>query len=272
MSKFAPKASSAARSRLQETIAAREEVDHRLAELQGALTKLASQSDAVYSAEAALAALDNAEDFAAVKWARGEGERPAPDIEARDRLARELAAARASAASAARASDTIVAQMTQEASKAPDIQRYADAAVVEVLCETAAPLVEELRSAAIALATKIRSLEYVSGRALEIAEKGRHVPSMSQAEHDLRAIGVKGLAIQHAEPANPTPPEALAAATALLAIFSARVWEPIARMLSAATENVPLILEKDIAAIEAWKSFENDLRADPGVTVAPEVK
>ena len=75
-------------------------VSARLAELQASVTKLNSQIAAVAPAEAALADLNTKEDDAALRWATsGEFERPTPDIEARDRLARELAAARASAES-----------------------------------------------------------------------------------------------------------------------------------------------------------------------------
>jgi hypothetical protein len=265
MSKFKSAARSAAREKLQECISARSEVDQRLAELQAAVAKLDSQIADVAPAEAALAKLNEADDHAALRWATGAGARPQPDAEAHDRLARELSAARASAASASRAKDTLMAQMTQEAAKVGDIARYADAAIVEILTETAGPLVDELRVDAIALAAKIKSLEVVSGMALQIAEKGRHVPAVSAADHALANLGVKGFATHNVEPANPTPPEALRAATALLEKFSIRLWAPVANGIVGATESFPQVLERHTAAASAWRAFEADLHADSSV-------
>jgi hypothetical protein len=144
--------------------------------------------------------------------------------------------------------------------------------VVEILCDEAAPLVAELKAAAIEIAAKIKSLETVSGMALQIAEKGRHVPVVSEAEHQLRALGAKGFAVQNPEPVNPTPPEALQAATALLERFPIRLWSPIANSIIGATESFPQILQSHIAATTAWKAFAADLLGDSGVTVAAEVK
>ncbi len=204
--------------------------------------------------------------------ARRVADRPQPDIEARDRLARELAAANASAASAERAKATIAAQLTQEASKVPDIARFADAAICEILREFAAPLVDELRSAAIALAAKIKSLEVVASMAMERAEKGRIPVFATVADHELAALGAKGLAIQHPDPAKPTPPEAHAAAIALLERFSLLHWPPIANAIVGATESFPAVLEKHTAAASAWRTFAEDLRADLTINVSPEVK
>ena len=204
MPTFKTKATSAARAKLAETIAARAEVDSRIAETP--LPPVASSTStiaAVTLVAAAIAKLDEVDDFAALKWARGESaDRPQPDIEARDRLARELAAANASAASAERAKATIAAQLTQEASKVPDIARFADAAICEILREFAAPLVDELRSAAIALAAKIKSLEVVASMAMERAEKGRIPVFATVADHELAALGAKGLAIHTGTPRN----------------------------------------------------------------------
>lgn len=154
--------------------------------------------------------LSKVDDYAALKWARGElADRPAPDIAQRDRLAREADAARASAASATRAKATLEAQVTAEQSKIPDMARFADATIVEVLSETAGPIVESLKAEAIEIAAKIKSLETVSGMALAMAEKGRVVQPISIMDAELATLGV---AIQRPEPVNPTPPEALRAA------------------------------------------------------------
>lgn len=203
MSKFRPRATSAARAKLAETITARAEVDAALAALTASISKLDAQCAEVGPLETALARLDEADDFAALKWARGEiADRPVPDVQARAKLAAELHAARISAASADRAKAVISEQMKAEAAKVPDIERFADAAITEILAETAGPLVDELKVAAIALAAKIKSLETVSGMALALAEKGRHVPAVSAMEAELAALGAKGLALQSVEPAN----------------------------------------------------------------------
>ena len=165
-----------------------------------------------------------------------------------------------------------MAQMAQEAAKAPDIQRFADAAVCEILVESAEPIVAEVKAAAIALAGKIKSLEAVSQMALTIAEKGRHVHVVSAADHELAAIGAKGFAVQNPEPLNPTPPEALLAATDLLAKFPARLWTPIANAIIGATESFPAVLSKHTAAIAAWKDFAESLHTDSTITVAAEAK
>lgn len=272
MPTFKPKATSAARTRLEECNTARAAVDRRLADLQASIMKLDSTIASVAPAEAALAKLNEADDYAALRWATsGDADRPQPDVEAHDRLARELAAAQTSAASASRAKATLTAQMTQEAAKVPDIQRFADAAVCEILCDEATPIVDELRAAAIDIAAKIKSLEVVSSMALQIAEKGRHVPGVSLADHELARLGAKGLAVQNVEPVNPTPPEALAAATALLAKFPFRHWSPIAEAIVGATESFPAVLEKHTAAATAWRTFAEDLRGNSTISVAPEV-
>ena len=119
--KFPPKATSAARAKLAETITAMAEVDAKLAELQASIAKLNGQTAAVAPAQAALAAHDEAEDFAALLWARGQGPIPEPDLETRDRLARELDAATASAASATRAQAVLAAQMTEAGQNRPTL-------------------------------------------------------------------------------------------------------------------------------------------------------
>jgi hypothetical protein len=271
--KFAPKATSAARSRLQECLSARSEVDAKLAELQGSIARLDSTIAAVGPAEAAIVELNEADDYAALRWATsGDAERPKPDVEAHDRLARELFAARASGASAERAKATLTARMATEAAKVPDIQRFADAAVCEILVEEAEPIVAEVKASAIALAGKIRSLEAVSQMALQIAEKGRHVHVVSAADHELAALGARTLAVQNPEPLNPTPPEALLAATDLLAKFPARLWAPIANAIIGATESFPAVLAKHTAAIAAWKVLAESLRTDSTITVATEAR
>ena len=129
---FRKPAASPARTKLQECLDAGVDVRAKMADLQSSISQLNEQSAAVPAAEAAVAAHNATEDFAALKWARGEGPRPEPDLAVRDRLARELSAARVSAESASRASSVLVAEMAAEAEKPSGIAKWADASIVEI--------------------------------------------------------------------------------------------------------------------------------------------
>ena len=147
MSKFQPRARSAARDKLQECIEARAEVGSRLAELQASVTKLNPQIAAIGARRSSARRPEYEGGLRrATRATSGEFERPTPDIEARDRLARELAAARASAELATRASAVLSAEIARELSKPNDIAKYADAAVIEVIAETASPMVDRFSS------------------------------------------------------------------------------------------------------------------------------
>ena len=266
---FRKPAASPARAKLQETIDASEAVRAKLAELQGAIAKLNGQAAAVGPAQAAVAAHNEAEDFAALKWARGEGPRPEPDLAARDRLARDLAAARASSESATRASSVLVAQMTAEAAKPRDIAKWADSAVVEVIAETATPLVADLEADAIALVGKIIGLQTALNTARDINER-RRPRTMTVEEHAARDVGLN-VARHYAEHEDNggAAPEALAAVGALSERLRPAVWarvgEAIVQAMHTQHENISAKVD---AAVESWREFESDLRADSGVHFA----
>jgi hypothetical protein len=267
MPTFPPRARSAARDKLAETQAARAEVDAKLAALQASVTKLNAQSAEVGPAEAALANFDAAEDHRALLWARGEGPRPEPDVEVRRRLTRELEAARFSAESANRSSSVVVAEMTAEASKPADIAKWADSAVVEILAETATPLIADLESDAIALVAKIVGLQTAAGLARDIAER-RRPRVLTVEEHAMRNIG-KGVAIQHAELEDGTPPEARVAVGALTERLRPGVWAKIsAAIIDALHTRHADISEKVTETVGLWRAFESDLRTDAGVHFA----
>ena len=127
MPKFQSKATSAARSTLARNIDARAEVDSKLAELRRRVAKLNSASRRSCARRSALAGAEyEAEDYAALHGPlRGDSEFDrTPDLEARDRLARELAAARDRQSRQPRheRSRQSAAQMTPEVIKANDIQ------------------------------------------------------------------------------------------------------------------------------------------------------
>ncbi len=239
MSKFQSKPVSPARSRLDECIAGRAAVEADLIPLRESIAKLASQADAVPAAEAALARLDAAEDHYALLWARGEGDRPIADVEGRAKLTRELSAARASAASAERAKATITAQIEQVLSCGPDIERYATGAVAEILCEESEPMVEAIKADAIALAVRIKTLQYITGRAVDLS----------------RAVGVN----------SPT-------AVSLIERSKPSDWNRVAEAINLATESFGTVLDRQRTAISVWREFESELRSDSAIHVSPEAK
>jgi len=201
------------------------------------IAKLASQADAVPAAEAGLAGLDASEDFAAMKWARGESDRPIPDVAARRRLTDELSAARASAASAARGKGVLEAQLEKVAGRRPDILKFATSAIAEILCEEAEPMVAQIKADAIALAVRIKSLEYVSGRAVDLARAG-------------------------------ASPVASAVAVSLVERSRRFDWDRVASAIHLATESFGVVLERQNEAIGRFREFESDLRSDAGVHFA----
>ncbi len=187
-----------------------------------------------------------------------------PDVETRDRLARELAAARASAESATRASAVLSAEMAREASKPKDIAKWADASVIAVIAETASPMIDDLEADAIALVTKVVGLRTAAEIARGIAER-RRPRALSVGEHELRSMG-RGLAIQHTEPEDETPPEARAAVGALTERLRPAVWSRIAEaIIEAVKERHGDITAKVIPAVAAWRQFEQELRSDSGI-------
>jgi hypothetical protein len=268
--KFPPKATSAARAKLAETITARAEVDAKLASLQSSISRLNQQTAAVAPAQAALAAHDEAEDFAALRWARGEGPRPEPDLSTRERLARELSAATASAASATRAQAVLVEQMTQEASKPADIAKWADAAVVEVLAETATPMIDDLETAAAELVVRIAGLRTAANTALDLAER-RRPRVLTEVEHAMGTIGRgAGVAVQHVQQhEDGTPHEALVAVGKLTERLRPGVWDGIAKSIIGALAGQHEKIHAKVAeAAGLWRQFESELREDSGVHFA----
>jgi hypothetical protein len=230
--KFQSKPVTAARSRLTECIEARAALAADLIPLRESIGRLDSQADAVSAAEIALARLDAGEDHQALLWARGEGDRPQPDIEARDRLRRELEAAKASKASAERAKATISAQIEQVLSRGPDIERHATAAVAEILCEEAAPMIDSIKAGSIDLAVRIKTLQYITSRALDLS----------------RAAGVHS-----------------GSAVALTELSRPADWDHVADAINLATDSFGVVLDKQKTTIGKWRDFESELRSDSAI-------
>ena len=123
-----------------------------MSERHNRLERLAS---AASPAEFALAALDGAESAALAEWsANAEGQPPAPDVEARARLAREAEVARATSDAARRAADLLAASRAGVAAK---IDRAGPAVAMLaceiVVAEVLSPLAVEVAAAVARLAT-----------------------------------------------------------------------------------------------------------------------
>ena len=167
--------------------------------LQGSISKLNQQSAAVAPAQAAVTAHRRGRRSSPpLKWARGEGPRPEPTSPHVDASPTNLPPLALRQNSATRASATLVAQMTAEAAKPKDIAKWADAAVIEVICETAEPLVADLEAEAVALVVKILGLQNALNTARAISER-RRPRALTIEEHALRDMG-RNVARQIAEP------------------------------------------------------------------------
>ena len=142
---FTKRPTSPARERLAAALKERGEVEAKLAALSASSARLHQQVEAVGPAESALARHDATHSAALAAWSQGpEAEVPVADWEQRERLERELGAARATAASAAAAKTGLEAQYTAEASKLPGVQSYASAAITEIIGESLPELIDEV--------------------------------------------------------------------------------------------------------------------------------
>ena len=159
--------------------------------------------------------------------------------------------------------------MAAEGAKPKDIAKYEDGAVVQVIAETATPLIADLESEAAELAVKIIGLTAALNTARDIAER-RRPRALSIEEHAARDVGLN-VARQYAEHEDDerTPPEAVAAVGALSERLRPAVWNRIAEAIAAAMQGQhENILAKVTELVGAWRTFEADLRADSGVHFA----
>jgi hypothetical protein len=218
MSTFPTKPVSQARAMLAEASAARKDADATIAALTASIRRLDAEIAAVAPAEAALARLDAEHSAAFGAWAQ-DPSLPKPEIDAvrREAASVALANARNSAAAAANAKTGLEAQTMAAAQKIAPIEKHINAAVAEVVLETAAPLIDELIAEAKALTARAKSIEQAGMLALVTAESVND-PHVAGAVY--RALEAFNTKFRDARGAMPVDPE--------LADVSRRGWQNFA--------------------------------------------
>ena len=136
MALLKPRPKSAARDKLDGAIKARAAVAAKMAALTASVARLVQQIEAVGPAEAALARFDAAQSARLATWAQGgEADVPEADWAQREKLERELAAARATAASAVAAKAGLEAEYTSKANELPPIEMWTRATIAEIVAD-----------------------------------------------------------------------------------------------------------------------------------------
>ncbi len=100
-------------------------------------------------------------------------------------------------------------------------------------------MVEAIKADAIALAVRIKTLQYITGRAVDLS----------------RAVGVN----------SPT-------AVSLIERSKPSDWNRVAEAINLATESFGTVLDRQRTAISVWREFESELRSDSAIHVSPEAK
>jgi chromosome segregation ATPase len=204
LTKFSKRPDSPARDRLAEALKARGEVEAKLAALTASIARLTRQIAAVGPAEAALARFDSIQAGKLAQWAQGgEADVPVADWEQRERFERELSAARATAASATSARAGLEAEYTREANKLPGAQSYASAATIEIVGESAEPLIAEAVALQSELAKKIERVVSALDVARDLMHKLAGEPRVL-AGSAFTALAQKAAAVHERRPAEPS--------------------------------------------------------------------
>jgi hypothetical protein len=180
---------SAARLRLAQMLAARDEISATVARTNAASTRLASAQTADAPITAELQRLDSAETQAFSVWSRGDTDAPAPTPDAAKRalLTEQLLAARATAEAARRAEIGLIAESERESSKLRGLPHSMDVAVADILFEEAEPLIADFLEANRVVAAKASRIEVLRdivismGRAAGDGEPGRPFFAMLEA-------------------------------------------------------------------------------------------
>ena len=146
--KYKTKANSPARDRLGAAITRRAEAVAEVAALQAAAAKLARATLAAAPIESEIARLDEIETKSVQDWCRGpdDAPTPAPDTEARSKLARELDAARSTAASASRAARAVDAEATAANQRLAEIESEISAAIALIIVDESAEIITAMRA------------------------------------------------------------------------------------------------------------------------------
>jgi hypothetical protein len=224
MALLKPRPKSAARDKLDGAIKARAAVAAKMAALTASIARLGQQIEAVGPAQDALARFDSAQSARLATWAQGaEAHVPQADWQERERLERELSAARATAASAAAAKAGLEAQYTAKANELPPIEMWTRATIAEIVADEIPPLAEAARRIGAEL----------------IAAQQRLIQAVDLTKGIFQSL---------------PPGEAAAAANVAMT--------KVAKAMSAAHEKPPLDPDKTAASRQAWAAFAADLRED----------
>ena len=232
MALLKPRPKSAARDKLDGAIKARAAVAAKMAALTASVARLVQQIDAVGPAEAALARFDAAQSARLATWAQGgEADVPETDWAQREKLERELAAARATAASAVAAKAGLEAEYTSKAKELPPIEMWTRATIAEIVADEIPPLAE----AAMKIGAEL------------IAAQQRLIAAVDLTKGIFQSL---------------PPGEAAALANSAMVRVS--------KAMSGAHEKPPLDPDKTEASRRAWHAFAADLREDAYVLPAVE--
>ena len=232
MALLKPRPKSAARDKLDGAIKARAAVAAKMAALTASIARLGQQIEAVGPAQDALARFDSAQSARLSAWAQGaEAEVPEADWAQREKLERELAAARATAASAAAAKAGLEAQYTAKANELPPIEMWTRSVTAEIVAEEIPPLAEAARKIGAEL----------------IAAQQRLIQAVDLVKGIFQSL--------------PPGPAAAAANAAMVTVATA---------MSGAHERPPLDSDKTEASRRAWHAFAADLLEDAYVLPAVE--
>lgn len=171
----APVVMTEARKRLSALHAERDAVGADIAAIEATAQRLRSLQGKDAEISAALARLDASETAAAADWARRSANDdtlapPKPDAALRAELNQSLAAARAGAAAAERATSSLQPEIARHAAKLGDIGKAVELVAAEVLLEEIAPLTAEIVAAERVLATVKAKFDAGRGVALRIAD------------------------------------------------------------------------------------------------------
>jgi hypothetical protein len=202
MSLLKRKPKSEARDRLAEALKARAEIEARLTELSGFIGRLTKQTEAVGPALDALARHDAIQSAKLAQWAEsGDATAPESDWEHREKLERELSAAKATAASAQAAKAGPEAQYVAEGNKLPGVRAYANAAIVEILDEAAEPYIAEAIKAQAEAARAVERVVSAIDCSRELMVKLASGPNRDIASAAFTQLAQKAAAVHEHRPA-----------------------------------------------------------------------
>lgn len=163
---------SAARLHLAQLIDRRLGIEDNLRQLAAAAKRLREAQAAEQNAIAAIDALSAVEAAAMTEWSRNpSGPEPEPDVAKRDELQAKHRTAVARATAARQAQVTIAADQQREAAALKVLEPAILEAIVEIIIESTAPLLEDLKESQVALASKQGRLNQAVQEAITVSRQ-----------------------------------------------------------------------------------------------------